>query len=85
MIARSGIVTSFLGGSLYARMINLTGGFGGSRYSVPDLYREFATKLLDERPNYVEWNEQFTTGVRLIGALYVLLAVRACNKRHTED
>lgn len=51
----------------------------------PDLYRRFATTFLYDRPEEVEWNDEFTTGVRAIGAFYVFLAVRAFNRRRSEE
>lgn len=74
-------VASLLGGRAYAWMMNLTGAFGAVVLLVPQLYREFAKALVYENPEAVEWNEQFTDGVRIIGVVYVLLAVRAFKKR----
>lgn len=56
-------------------MMNLTGVSGAIILLFPQLYRKFATNLLYEHPNW------FTAGVRLIGAIYVLLAVGAFRKR----
>lgn len=76
-------IASLTGGKPYAWMTNLTGAFGAVVLVFPDLYRRFATALLYERPEQVEWNDRFTTGVRIIGAFYVFLAIRAFNKRTT--
>lgn len=75
---------SFFGGRSYAWMMNLTGAFGAVVLMSPDLYRKFATKLLYERPDSVEWNEQFTTGVRIIGAVYVFLAAKTYRNRRKD-
>jgi len=50
---------------------DLTGVFGAIVLLFPDLYRKFATAFLYERPESIEWNEGFSSGVRAIGALYV--------------
>jgi hypothetical protein len=77
-------VISLLGGQLYAWMLNLTGAFGAVVLVFPDLYRKFATTFLYERPDSIEWNEQYTTGVRIIGAVYVFLAAKAYRTRRKE-
>lgn len=77
-------VASLLGGRLYAWIMTLTGGFGAIVLLFPGLYREIAMRFVYEQPNRVVWNERFTISVRLIGVLYVLLAVRAFSKRRTD-
>lgn len=74
---------SLLGGRSYAWLMNLTGVFGTVVFLFPDLYRRFAATFLYERPDSVEWNDQLSSAVRAIGALYVLLAVKAYRHRHT--
>ncbi|QFU84789.1 hypothetical protein [Natronorubrum aibiense] len=74
-------IASLVGGRTYARMMDLTGVFGAVILLFPQLYRRFAINLLYEHPDEVEWNHQFTDGVRIIGALYVFFAVRAFTKR----
>lgn len=76
---------SLIGGRTYARMMNLTGLFGVVVLLFPRLYREFATTLLYEEPDGVEWNDRFTDGMRLIGAVCVLLAVGAFRCRRVDD
>lgn len=78
-------LASLLGGRAYAWMMNLTGFFGAIVLLFPQLYREFASALVYENSDAVEWNAQFTTGVRLIGALYVIMAIISFRKRHNED
>ena len=75
---------SLLGGRPYAWMMNLTGAFGAVVLVFPGLYRKFATTFLYERPDSIEWNEQFTTGVRIIGAVYVFLAAKTYRNRRKE-
>lgn len=77
-------VVSLAGGRAYAWMINLTGLFGAAILLFPQLYRQFATWLLYENPDDVEWNDTFSDGVRLIGIVYVLLAIRAFSDRRTD-
>ena len=74
-------VVSLLGGRSYAWMMNLTGAFGAVVLAFPDLYRKFATTLLYENPGSIEWNERFTAGVRMIGAIYVVLAAKSYRDR----
>ncbi|MBP1903226.1 hypothetical protein J2744_002930 [Halorubrum trapanicum] len=78
------VVISLLGSRLYAWMMNLTGAFGAAVLMFPDLYRKFASTVLYERPDAIEWNEQFTTGVRVIGAVYVFLGAKTYRDRHKE-
>ena len=75
------IAASLIGGQAYAWMMNLTGAFGAVVVVSPQLYRRFATTLLYENPDSVEWNDRATTGVRIIGIVYVLLALKALTKR----
>ena len=77
-------VISLLGGRWFARLMNLTGAFGAVILVVPDLYRKFALSLLYEESDSVEWNEQFHTVVRFIGALYVYLAAKTYRDRRKE-
>ncbi|WP_178915440.1 hypothetical protein [Natronomonas gomsonensis] len=77
-------VVSLLGGRSYAWMMNLTGVFGAVILVFPNLYRKFASTLLYERPDSIDWNEQFTTAVRIIGAIYVFLAIKTYRDRRTE-
>ena len=77
-------VVSLLGGRSYAWMMNLTGAFGAVVLVFPSLYREFASTFLYERPDAIEWNERFTTGVRGIGAVYVFLAAKTYRDRGKE-
>ncbi|WP_435097703.1 hypothetical protein [Halorubrum sp. N11] len=78
------VVISLLGSRSYAWMMNLTGAFGAVVLMFPDLYRKFASTFLYERPDAIEWNKQFTTGVRVVGAVYVFLAVKTYRDRHKE-
>lgn len=68
----------------YAWLMNLTGVFGAVVVLFPDLYRKFATAFLYERPESIEWNERFRSGIRAIGAVYVFLAAKAYRDRHTD-
>ncbi|AQL41314.1 hypothetical protein BV210_00660 [Halorientalis sp. IM1011] len=77
-------VISLLGGRSYGWTMNVTGAFGAIVLVFPDLYRKVAVTLLYERPDSIEWNERFTTGLRIIGAVYVLLAAIAYKNR-TKD
>lgn len=76
---------SLLGGRSYAWLMNLTGVFGAVVVVFPELYRKFAPAFLYERPNSIEWNERFTTGVRIIGAVYVFLAAAVYKDRPDDD
>ncbi|MGM0604963.1 MAG: hypothetical protein ACQETB_04735 [Halobacteriota archaeon] len=62
-------------GRLYAWLMNLTGIFGAILLFVPTLYDPIAGPPVYEDPESVEWNDQLTDGVRVIGVLYVLIAL----------
>lgn len=79
------VAASLVGGRAYAWLLNLTGAFGAVLVLFPQVYRELATSLVYDRPEDVEWNERFTEGVRAVGVLYLLLAIRAYAKRRDED
>lgn len=74
-------IATLVGGRAYARMMDLTGVFDAIFLLFPYQYRRFALMLLYEQPDEVEWNHRFTDGVRILGALYVLFAIRAFLKR----
>lgn len=78
-------LASVAGGRPFARMMDVTGVFGVVVLLFPRLYREFAINLLYEHPDEVEWNRRFTDGVRVIGALYVLMALRAFTRRRAGE
>lgn len=78
-------VACLLGGRLYAGMMNLTGLFGAIVLLFPDVYRKVATALMYEQPNQVEWNEQFTSGIRFVGAVYLFVAIRSYKKRRSNS
>ena len=63
-------------GRLYAWLMNLTGLFGAVLVLVPDLYQRIAGPLVYEDPESVEWHDHLRDGIRVIGAVYVLLALR---------
>lgn len=62
-------------GRLYAWLMNVTGIFGAVLVFTPELYEQIAGPLVYEDPESVEWNEHLTDGIRVIGAVYVLLAL----------
>lgn len=78
-------LASLAGGRAYAWMMNLTGAFGVLLLLAPRLYRTFATRVLYESPDDVEWNDRFTTGLRAIGFGYLAMAVLEYAKRRAED
>ncbi|MUW15862.1 hypothetical protein GJ633_15575 [Halorubrum sp. CBA1125] len=62
-------------GRLYAWLMNVTGIFGAVLLFIPSLYEQIAGPIVYEDPEVVEWNEHLTDSVRVIGAVYVLLAL----------
>lgn len=74
-------LASLSGGRAYAWMMNLTGIVGAFVLLFPQGYRTFAATLLYQQPGEVEWNDQFAAGVRIIGVMYVLMAVWEYQKR----
>ena len=88
MVRAEGIVITLVclfKGKPYTWMMNLTGAFGAVILFFPDLYRKLAAMLLYENPEQVEWKDRFAAGVRLIGALYILLSVREFRKRRADE
>lgn len=77
------VLASLVDGRAYAWMMNITGIFGAIIVTSPDLYRRFAITFLYEDPSVVEWDDRFTTGVRIIGLVYVLLAAVSFRKRRS--
>ncbi|WP_311172315.1 hypothetical protein [Halobellus ordinarius] len=78
-------VASLIGRQAYAWLMNLTGVFGAVVLLFPEAYRDFATSLLYTHPDEVEWNDQFTNRIRLIGIAYIILAVWTNTKRRADD
>jgi len=70
------------GGRLYAWLMNVSGIFGAVLLFLPRLYEQIAGPLVYEDPESVKWNEHLTGGVRVIGAVYVLLALLDRRRRH---
>ena len=68
-------------GRLYAWLLNITGIVGAVLLFIPRLYEQIAGALVYEDPESVEWNEHLTDGVRVIGAVYVLLALLIRRRR----
>jgi hypothetical protein len=81
--AEGALVTlaSLTDGRAYAWMMNLTGAFGAVVLAFPHLYRDIDTALVYDDPDAVEWNDRFTDGVRTLGLVYVLMAVKAYKNR----
>ncbi|ELZ48804.1 hypothetical protein C464_05310 [Halorubrum coriense DSM 10284] len=78
LIRAEGVVITFAalrGGRPYAWLMNVTGIFGAVLLFIPRVYEQIAGPLVYEDPESVEWNEHLTDGVRVIGAVYVLLAL----------
>ncbi|TKX59673.1 hypothetical protein EXE48_14250 [Halorubrum sp. ASP1] len=69
-------------GRLYAWLLNVTGIVGAVLLFIPRLYEQIAGALVYEEPESVEWNEHLTDGVRVIGAVYVLLALLSRRRRN---
>ena len=67
---------------LYAWLMNVTGIVGAVLVFIPGLYERIAGLLVYENPESVEWNEHLTDGVRVIGAVYVLLALLDRRRRN---
>jgi hypothetical protein len=67
---------------LYAWLMNVTGIVGAVLLFVPQLYEQIAGALVYENPESVEWNEHLTDGVRVIGAVYVFLALLDRRRRN---
>ncbi|WP_306060990.1 hypothetical protein [Natronococcus wangiae] len=85
--AEGGLITvaCLTGGRAYGWMMNLTGIFGVVVLLFPQVYRKFVTALLYEEPEKVKWNDQFTDWIRVLGVVYVLLAVWEWKNRRDDD
>ena len=68
-------------GRLYAWLMNVTRIVRAVLLFVPRLYEQMAGPLVYEDPESVEWNDHLTDGVRVIGAVYVLLALLIRRRR----
>ena len=68
-------IAAVLGGRIYTWTLNLTGVFGAILFCVPRLYEKIAGKVVYTDPKSVEWDDRLTDRVRMIGLLYVLLAL----------
>ncbi|WP_435100654.1 hypothetical protein [Halorubrum sp. N11] len=85
LIRAEGIVITLAalrGGRHYAWLMNVTGIFGAVLLFIPRLYEHIAGPLVYEDSDSVEWNEHLTDGVRVIGAVYVLIALLYRRRRH---
>ena len=69
------------GGKPYRWIMTITGAFGGIILFFPDLYRRIATTLVYENSEDVEWDDQFIKWVRVIGIVYIILAIRTLSNR----
>ena len=78
-------LASVVGGRVYAWMMNLTGAFGVVVLLAPRLYREFAIRVLYDDSADVEWSDRFTTWLRVIGSVYLGMAVLEFAARRTDD
>lgn len=70
-------LVSLVGGRPYAWLMNLVGAIGALIVAFPRQYLAFGTELAYEDPEGVEWRDEFVTVVRVMGALLVVLAIRA--------
>ena len=85
LIRAEGVVITLAvlrGGRLYAWLLNVTGIFGAVLFLLPRLYEQIAGPLVYEDPESVEWNEHLNGGVRVIGAVYVLIALLDRRRRN---
>jgi hypothetical protein len=85
LIRTEGVVitlAAFRGGRLYAWLLNVTGIFGAVLFFLPRLYEQIAGPLVYEDPESVEWDKHLTGGVRVIGAVYVLMALWDWRRRN---
>ena len=78
------VLAALRDGRLYAWLMNLTGLFGALLVLFPDLYERIAGPLVYEDPEPVEWHDHLSDGIRVIGVVYVLLALLN-RRRRTES
>jgi len=71
---------SLTGERAYARLLNLVGAAGAIALLFPRQYLDFGANLGYEQPGAVEWTDRFVTAVRGLGALSLILALRAAKK-----
>lgn len=70
-------LVSLVGGRPYSWLMRLVGAVGALVVAFPRQYLAFGAELAYEDPNAVEWRDGFVSGVRVIGAVLVLLAITA--------
>lgn len=79
------LLLGVVGGGAYAWMIRLLGAAGAIAFAAPERYLDWGGGLAYERPSDLRWREGFITGVRVLGAVCVLLAVRAVRNGRKTD
>ena len=69
------VLAALAGGRVYRVLIGVIGVGGGIVATFPRRYQRFATRLIFEDPDQVQWHERSTPLLRAIGALYVAIAL----------
>lgn len=78
-------LTSLIGGKAHAWLLNLIGIGGVLAIVFPKQSLDFSTFLMYERPEDVAWKDGFTTFVRCVGVLYILIAATAFRRRNRDS
>ena len=77
-------VGSLVGGRAYDWLLNVAGTFGALAMVFPRRYLESAAEIVYEDAGELTWNDRFVTAVRVLGAVFVFLAVNAFRDRRTD-
>ncbi|MEY7847778.1 hypothetical protein AB7C87_01050 [Natrarchaeobius sp. A-rgal3] len=75
------VLATLAGGRAYGWLTNVAGIAGLAAAVTPRQYLDAGASFAYERPEDVDWNEEFVTGVRVIGVMLVVLALSAFRKR----
>ncbi|MCW8172918.1 hypothetical protein [Natrialba swarupiae] len=75
------VLATLAGGRAYGWLLNVAGVAGLVAAVAPKQYLDAGASLAYDRPEEVNWNEGFVTGVRVLGFALVVLAARALGKR----
>ncbi|ELZ96727.1 hypothetical protein C440_03098 [Haloferax mucosum ATCC BAA-1512] len=78
------LVGGLLGGTPFARLLDILGAVGAIALTVPRRYLAFGGTLGYHASSDVEWNSQFVAVVRLLGGVVLLSAIRSRNRRGDE-
>lgn len=78
-------LAALAGGKAYAWLLNLAGVAGAFALAFPRRYLEVGGSIAYENSEELEWEDGFATGVRILGAVLVVLALLGIRSRRSDD